>query len=47
FDPTAGTSLTFPADGDMTVFIGGTVNPTAGQAAGAYTGTITLTATYN
>lgn len=48
FDPNAGVSVgALPADGDMTVFIGGTVNPTNGQAAGTYTGTITLTATYN
>lgn len=47
FDPGAGTTITFPADGDMTVFIGGTVNPGVGQVAGSYTGTITLTATYN
>lgn len=31
----------------FTVNLGGTVVPTVGQAAGAYTGTITLTATYN
>ena len=47
FDPNAGTTITFPADGDMTVFIGGTVNPGAGQVAGTYTGNIVLTATYN
>lgn len=48
FDPNAGVSVgALPTDGDMTVFIGGTVNPANGQAAGAYTGTITLTATYN
>jgi len=47
FDPNAGTTLNFPSDGDMTVFIGGTVTPGAGQVAGTYTGSITLTATYN
>ena len=47
FDPNSSETITFPSDGDMTVFIGGTVSPTVGQAAGTYTGNIVLTATYN
>lgn len=47
FDPNTGDTITIPGDGDLTVFIGGTVNPGAGQPAGAYTANITLTATYN
>ena len=47
FDPNASETITFPSDGDMSVFIGGTVDPDGAQAAGTYTGTIVLTATYN
>ncbi len=47
FDP-AGTALANigNAPAELYVWIGGTVNPVAGQAAGLYTGTITLQAAY-
>lgn len=49
FDPNDGTSVNLlqQTDRDITVFIGGTVDPSANQAAGSYSGTVTLTATYN
>lgn len=47
FDPNSPETITFPSDGDMSVFIGGTVTPDNTQAAGTYSGTIVLTATYN
>lgn len=50
FDPGSGDDLDISgdtSDGEITVFIGGTVSPGAGLQAGNYTGTITLTATYN
>lgn len=52
FDPTStpGDNLDITgdtSDGEITVFIGGTVSPPAGLQAGTYDGTITLTATYN
>lgn len=47
FDPASTTSASLSTDGDVRVWIGGTVNPLAGQTTGSYTGTITLTATYN
>lgn len=50
FDPNTGTDLDITgdtSDGEITVFIGGTVSPGAGLQAGNYTGTITLTASYN
>jgi hypothetical protein len=50
FDPGAGTDLDISgdtSDGEITVFIGGTVSPGAGLQSGSYTGTITLTAAYN
>ena len=42
-----GSTATYFASTEFYVFIGGTVVPITGQVAGAYTGTITLTATYN
>ena len=50
FNPGSGTSVDIvdeTTDNEITVYIGGTVSPTADQIAGDYTGTITLTATYN
>lgn len=51
FTPSEGTAFsgspTIPSDGDMNVFLGGTVTPAGTQAAGNYSATITLTATYN
>lgn len=47
FDPVAATPTAgLDADG-ISVFIGGQAQPTAGQATGGYSGTITLQATYN
>jgi hypothetical protein len=47
FTPSAAaTAATFSASGRLFVFIGGTVTPAANQAAGSYTGTVTLTAAY-
>jgi hypothetical protein len=40
------TPTAFGATGNLFVFIGGTVTPAANQAAGNYTGTVTLTAAY-
>lgn len=40
------TNSTFSALGALWVFVGGTVTPAAAQAAGNYTGTVTLTAAY-
>jgi Mat/Ecp fimbriae major subunit len=40
------TNSAFSAGGALFVFVGGTVTPAAAQAAGSYTGTITLTANY-
>jgi len=44
----SGTATTtgFSAAGAVSVFVGATVTPGAAQPAGAYTGTITLTANY-
>lgn len=51
FTPSEGTAFSgspaIPSDGDLNVFLGGTVNPGGTQAAGNYSATITLTATYN
>lgn len=49
FDPNEGTSVNLleQTDRDITVYIGGTVDPATNQAAGSYSGTVTLTATYN
>ena len=47
FDPATGPTTTgSTASGTLTVYVGATVNPGAGQAAGAYTGTITMSAVY-
>ncbi len=43
----SGSTATYFAAVEFWVNIGGTVVPITGQVAGAYTGTITLTATYN
>lgn len=40
------TASAFSAAGALWVFVGGTVTPGAAQAAGNYTGTVTLTAAY-
>jgi hypothetical protein len=45
FDPAAGVATPL-VDGELHVFVGGTVSPTAGQLAGAYGGTITLDVSY-
>ena len=42
-----GSTVAYFAAGTFWVNIGGTVVPTSGQVSGAYTGNITLTATYN
>ena len=48
FDPTATHQGTLNGTtGDLRVYLGGTVTPAATQAAGNYTATATLTATYN
>lgn len=47
FTPSAGaTAAAFSAAGLLYVWIGATVSPTAGQAAGGYTATATLTLAY-
>ena len=45
FDPKQPFTATLSNNGRGSVFIGATANPTAGQRAGAYTATITLTVT--
>lgn len=47
FDPNVADIEATIADGDVDVFIGGTVDVDEVQAAGNYTGTITLTAEYD
>lgn len=48
FAPTGTAAATIDnTDDEIYVFIGGTVQPTANQTEGSYTGTITLTSTYN
>lgn len=51
FTPSEGAAFsgspTIPTDGDMNVYLGGQVTPAGTQAAGNYSATITLTATYN
>lgn len=44
-DPAIVTTTTLGAGGGMFVWIGATVNPTAGQSSGAYTGTVELLVT--
>ena len=47
FTPSAGsTASQFSGTGSLWVWVGGTVSPAANQAAGTYTGTVTLTAAY-
>lgn len=48
FDPAAGAtaSLSGALPGELYVWIGGTVQPTADQPSGVYTGTVTLTVNY-
>lgn len=46
FDPAVGANGTLSATGAGFVFLGGTVTPTATQAAGTYTGTVTVNAAY-
>lgn len=47
FTPSAApTASAFSGAGALFVFVGGTVTPGAAQAAGTYTGTVTLTAAY-
>ena len=47
FTPSAGaTASAFSGAGALFVWVGGTVSPAANQAAGAYTGVVTLTAAY-
>lgn len=45
FDPNVGGSGVLSKNGQGSVFLGGTVRPTTGQPAGAYTGTVVLTVT--
>jgi Mat/Ecp fimbriae major subunit len=42
----AATSTAFSGTGALSVFVGATVTPAVAQAAGTYTGTVTLTANY-
>src|SRR5213596_3395579 len=42
FDPRQPTTVIFPNNGNVSVFVGATANPGTNQRAGAYTGTITL-----
>ena len=47
FTPSAAaTAAAFSGTGGLFVFVGATVSPAAAQAAGSYTGTVTLTAAY-
>ncbi|MEO8294021.1 MAG: DUF4402 domain-containing protein [Gemmatimonadota bacterium] len=47
FTPSAGTTnATFSAGGLLFVFVGATVTPATNQAAGAYSGSVTMTVTY-
>ncbi len=43
FDPNVGGTGQLSKNGQGSVFLGGTAQPTAGQAAGAYTGIVVLT----
>lgn len=44
-DPAIVTTITLGAGGGLMIWIGGTVNPTAGQSSGAYSGTVELQVT--
>jgi len=47
FTPSAGaTAATLSGTGTLFVFVGGTVTPSVGQVAGAYTGTVQMTVVY-
>jgi hypothetical protein len=46
FDPKQPTTVIFPNNGNVSVFVGATANPGTNQRAGAYTATIILTVTY-
>jgi len=46
FDPRQPTTVIFPNNGNVSVFVGATARPATNQRAGPYTGTITLTVTY-
>ena len=46
FAPGSGTSTSLSGTGALYVFLGGTVTPAVNQAAGTYTGTVTLQVTY-
>jgi hypothetical protein len=43
---TTNVSATTNANGKLNIYIGGTITPTAGQAVGQYTGTITVSVDY-
>jgi hypothetical protein len=46
FSPSSGTSATLNTSGALCVFVGATVSPPVGLAAGTYTGTITMQVLY-
>ena len=46
FAPGSGASTSLSGTGALFVFLGGTVTPAVNQAAGTYTGTVTLQVTY-
>lgn len=46
FAPVSGATAALSAGGALFVFLGGTVTPAVNQAAGSYTGTVTLQVTY-
>jgi len=46
FDPTVGATTFLSGSGDLYIFLGGTVDASAGPPAGVYSGDVTLTAAY-
>jgi hypothetical protein len=46
FDPTVGATTVLSGSGDLYIFLGGTVDASAGPPAGTYQGDVTLTAAY-
>ncbi|MGH7580488.1 MAG: DUF4402 domain-containing protein [Gemmatimonadales bacterium] len=46
FDPTSATNTALDAGTTISVYVGATVTPAAAQAAGSYTGTVTMSAVY-
>ena len=46
FDPRVPFATTLDKNGKVSVYLGGTANPTTSQRAGSYSGTVTLTVTY-